>query len=766
MMVVMRKENIRKIRIALAGNPNVGKTTLFNSITGTRQHVGNWPGVTVEKKVGYRNFNGHTIEVVDLPGTYSLTAYSMDEVVARDYIIEDRPDVVVNIIDATNLERNLYLTTQLMELDTKLVIALNMYDLLESRGDVLDQKKLENFLEIPIIKTVGNTGEGIEQLLTEIIKESEKGPHHEHVFGYGQEIEDIITSLEKIIRDYPNISERYPPRWLSIKLIEHDNEVEKQIEKQPKDLKIAIKDVLKNIPSEKLELEMVDKRYENINKILNQVLQKREVLVTPSDMIDRVLTNKYLGIPIFLAIMWGVFELTFTFSVPFMDALDFVFVELGNYIADNVEPQWLASLLGRGIIGGVGFILIFFPTIFILFFILSFLEDSGYIARAAFIMDKLMYKIGLQGKSFIPLLLGFGCSVPAIMATRTIEDRKDRLITIMVNPFISCGARLPVYILIAGTFFGRQAGTVIFIIYALSILMVIIATKLLRITVIKGSPAPFIMELPPYRIPTIKTSILHMWDRGSLYLRKAGTIILGASIIIWVISSINFNGYISESTKDIDDSLLVADGIIEGTGEFQGDGIFTGYIQENITLVNGTELTKGESVKDLELTKDLVLLGNGTFQGEVTFKGNGSYTGSDFTIEESFAADIGKLAEPFTKPLGFNWKINTALIFGFVAKEFVVGTVGILYGVGEGGGSSEEGDLSDAMIDSGDFSPLIALCLMIFVLIYTPCIATIAVIKKETGKWRWSIFSMLFGFGLAWLMVFIVYNVGVVAGFG
>jgi ferrous iron transport protein B len=764
MMVVMSKIEKRKIRIALAGNPNVGKTTLFNSITGTRQHVGNWPGVTVEKKVGYRDYNGYNIEVVDLPGTYSLTAYSMDEVVARDHIIEDRPDVVVNIIDATNLERNLYLTTQLMELGIKLVIALNMYDLLESRGDVLNLKKLEGFLEIPIVKTVGNTGEGTEELLTEIINESKKGPHHEHVIGYGKEIENLITSIEKTIREHPKISDKYSPRWLSIKLIENDKEVMKRIKEQPLGLKRSIKEILRDTPLEELELEMVDKRYENISKVLNQVLQKREVLVTPSDMIDRVLTNKYLGIPIFLAIMWGVFELTFTFSVPFMDALDFVFVELGNYISDNVEPEWLASLLGRGIIGGVGFILIFFPTIFILFFILSFLEDSGYIARAAFIMDKLMYKIGLQGKSFIPLLLGFGCSVPAIMAARTIESKKDRLITILVNPFVSCGARLPVYILIAGTFFGRQAGTVIFIIYALSIFMVIIATKLLRTTVIKGSPAPFIMELPPYRIPTIKTSILHMWDRGSLYLRKAGTIILGASIVIWVISSININGYIEESTKEIDDSLLVADGIIQGSGEFQGEGKFTGYLMENITINNDTTFQKGEYVNDLELSKDVALRGNGTFEGEVTFKGNGSYTGSDFTIEESFAADIGKIAEPITKPLGFNWKINTALIFGFVAKEFVVGTVGILYGVGEGG--SEEGDLSDAMIDSGDFSPLIALCLMIFVLIYTPCIATIAVIKKETGKWRWSIFSMFFGFGLAWLMALIAYNVGVLAGLG
>jgi ferrous iron transport protein B len=754
----------RKITVALAGNPNVGKTTLFNSITGTKQHVGNWPGVTVEKKVGFRKFKEFDLEIVDLPGTYSLTAYSYDELIARNYIVEERPDVVINIVDSTNLERNLYLTSQLMELEVKLVIALNMFDLLEKRGDVLNKKKLEEFLEIPIIKTVGNTGDGVDELLAEVIKESKLGEHHEHVMGFGDKIERNIIELENKIREYPEITKKYPVRWLSLKLLENDKEVTKLVHNWPQSLKKDIKQHLKSLPIEKLELEMVDKRYENVNIILKQVLQQHQVLVTPSDMIDRVLTNKYLGIPIFFAIMWGVFELTFTISEPFMAALDYVFIEIGNIISENIEPDWLASLLGRGIIGGVGFILIFLPTIFILFFILSFLEDSGYMARAAFIMDKLMYKIGLQGKSFIPLLLGFGCTVPAIMATRTIEDEKDRLITILVNPFISCGARLPVYILLAGAFFGRQAGTIIFLLYMLSILFVIISTKLLRATILKGSPAPFIMELPPYRIPTLKSSLLHMWERGSLYLKKAGTIILVAAIAIWIISSVNFDGYISETTKEIDDAQLTGDGIFTGNGTFMGNGEFSGILLENISINNGETLAKGEIVKDLEFTDDVEIVGNGTFNGTCEFSGNGSYTGSDFIIEESFAADIGRSIQPFTEPLGFNWRINTALIFGFAAKEFVVGTLGILYGVGEV--SEEQNELSESLNDSQEFSPLVAFCLMLFVLIYTPCIATIAVIKKETGKWRWSIFSMLYGLGLAWLTVFITYNLGVLLGLG
>ncbi len=761
----------KKLSIALAGNPNVGKTTLFNAITGSRQHVGNWPGVTVEKKVGYTTFKNIKLEIIDLPGTYSLTAYSIDELIARNYIVEERPDVVINIIDATNLERNLYLTTQLMELNVRIVIALNMYDLMETRGDELDIKKLEKYLQIPIVRTVGNRGAGIRQLLTEAVREAKSGPHHEHIIGYSKEIENKIVQIEDLLKISPEIIKAYPPRWLSIKLLENDDEVKRLIKKWPKNIQNKLKKLLKNFQAEhkQLEIELVDKRYENINSITTQVLKKKDITVTPSDLVDRVLTNRYLGIPIFLAMMWGVFELTFTIAEPFMHAIDMFFVSLGNYIFENVEPEWLSSLLGRGIIGGVGFIFIFMPTIFILFFILSFLENSGYMARAAFIMDKLMYKIGLQGKSFIPLLLGFGCTVPAIMSTRTIEDRHDRLITILVNPFISCGARLPVYILLAGTFFGRQAGTVIFIIYALSIIFVILSAKLLRSIIVREPPAPFIMELPPYRMPTLKSSLLHMWERGSLYLRKAGTIILGAAIVIWIMSSFNQTGYIAESSKKIDDSILIADGLIEGNGTFQGKGTFTGILLENFTSSNGTVIKRGDYVINLKLTENQSIVGIGSFIGYVKFDGSGTYTGKEFIIEESYAAYIGRTFEPITKPIGFNWKINTALIFGFAAKEFTVGTLGILYGVGqgnEGGQDDSDSELSDSLERSPDFSPFIAFCMMLFVLIYTPCIATIAVIKKETGTWKWPVFSILYGLLLAWVTVYIVYNAGLLFGFG
>ncbi|MBN2065747.1 MAG: ferrous iron transport protein B [Candidatus Thermoplasmatota archaeon] len=663
----------KKIRIALAGNPNVGKTTLFNAITGSHQHVGNWPGVTVEKKVGKKTFKGFEIEVVDLPGTYSLTAYSTDEVVARNYIIDEKPDVVVHIVDATNLERNLYLTTQLLEFGTRVVIALNMVDIAEGRGDVFNIKRMEEFLETPVVKTVGSTGQGIEELLTTVIKEAQKGPHHEHEIGYGKDIEKNISILEDILRSDTSIAQKFPLRWLSVKLLEGDSHVLEKI--KGSSVEQSVKKILDTVNKEEYEAAMADKRYEAINSILPQVCTMCVPKMTVSDMIDRVFTNKYFGIPIFLAMLWGAFELTFTFATPFMDIIDTGFAWLAGAVAENVQPDWLASLLGDGIIGGVGFVLVFIPNIFILFLLLSFLEDSGYMARAAFIMDRLMYKIGLTGKSFIPMLMGFGCNVPAIMATRTIEDKKDRLITILVNPFISCGARLPVFVLLAGAFFGRQAGSVIFGLYVLGIVVAIFSAKLFRSTLFKGKPSPFVMELPPYRLPTIKTGVIHMWERGSMYLKKAGTVILLGALIIWVLASLPW--------------------------------------------------------------------------------------GVEYGSEASYAGQLGHILEPFVAPLGFDWRIAVALLFGFVAKEIVVGALGVLYGAGE-----DEDALTSSLQSDANFTALTSLGVMVFTLIYMPCLATVGVIKKETGSWKWTLFAIVYGIALAYILVLILYNVGRFIGFG
>lgn len=456
-----------RIRIALAGNPNVGKSTIFNTLTGSRQHVGNWPGVTVEKKSGFATVGNTEIEIVDLPGTYSLTAYSVDEVVARDYIIEERPDVVIHIVDATNFERNLYLTTQLMELGVPLVMALNMSDEAEKKGVTINPSRVKEYFEIPAVKTVGSRGEGLNELLRTAIAEAGTSPHHEHSIGYGNEIEQHIANLIIALKTDPVLTAHYPPRWMAIRLLEGDEKISDEIRSSP--AFDAITRELAKIDLTLTEAAMADRRYELIAAFMPQVCPTCVRGMSASDLIDHVATNRYLGIPIFLALMWGAFQLTFAFAAPFTSAINFAMNALGSAVTAGIRPEWLASFINNGIIGGVGTVLGFVPNIFILFLILAILEDSGYLARAAFVMDRLMYSIGLPGKSFIPMLIGFGCNVPAIMATRTIEDRKDRLITILINPFMSCGARLPVYVLFAGVFFPHSAGTVIFFLYVLGI---------------------------------------------------------------------------------------------------------------------------------------------------------------------------------------------------------------------------------------------------------------------------------------------------------
>jgi len=656
----------KKIIIALAGNPNVGKSTLFTAITGTRQHTGNWPGVTVEKKSGSVRHRDTDIEVVDLPGTYSLTAYSEDEVIARDFIIDGKPDVVVQVVDATSLERNLYLTTQLSELGVPLVIALNMADMAEQRGDTIDRKKMAEFLEIPVVRTVGSRGEGIGDLLDAVIRESGTSPHHEHSIGYGDRVEPVIADLVEALRQDPDLTSRYPPRWLAVRLLEGDADAEKKITASR--AKDAVYSILSDIDAGEYEALMADRRYEVISAVLPQVCTTCVREMTASDLIDRVVTSRYLGIPIFLALMWGAFELTFTVASPFMGMIEAVQAYLAGAAA-GIRPEWLATLVGDGLIGGVGSVLIFLPNIFILLFLLAILEDSGYLARAAFVMDRLMYAIGLPGRSFIPMLVGFGCNVPAIMATRTIEDRNDRLITILINPFISCGARLPVFVLFAGLFFPENPGTVIFGLYVLGIVVAIVSAKIFRATILPGKPSPFLMEMPPYRLPTLRTSVRHMWDRGSMYLRKAGGIILVGAIVIWALAA--------------------------------------------------------------------------------------SPAGVGYGSAASYAGMIGQAAQPIFAPLGFNWEMTVSLIFGFVAKEIVIASLGTLYGVGEDAGALEGALLADPALGS-----VTALAFMVFVLLYLPCLATMAVIRKETGSWKWTAFSVVFGIAVAYLLALVIAKAG------
>ena len=650
----------KRVRIAFTGNPNVGKTTLFNALTGSRQHVGNWPGVTVEKKTGRINRNGYDIEIVDLPGTYSLTAYSADEIVARDFILEEKPDVVVQVVDATNLERNLYLTTQLAELGAPVVIALNMADAAEARGDAIDRERLSAFLEIPVVRTVGTRGDGIGDLLDAAIREVKTSPHHKHAVCYGAEVEAMIASLVDALAIDRALTARYPRRWLAVKLLEGDENVLARVREGP--ASIHVQNLLSSIDVDGYEASMADKRYEAIAAILPQVHRTDTRGATFSDMVDRVVTNRYLGIPIFLALMWGAFELTFTVATPFMTVIDTLVAWLAGFATGSIEPAWLGSLIGDGIVSGVGAVLIFLPNIFILFLILAILEDSGYLARAAFIMDRPLHALGLPGKAFIPMLIGFGCNVPAIMATRSIEGEKDRLIAILVNPFMSCSARLPVCPL-AGAFFEARAGGVIFFLYVLGIVVAVVSAKLFRSTILRGESSPFIMEMPPYRLPTATTSLRHMWSRGSLYLRKAGTVILFGAMIVWLLASLPY--------------------------------------------------------------------------------------GVEYGSEGSLAGSIGHLVDPLVAPLGFDWKVAVALIFGFLAKEVVVGSLGVLYGTGEE-------TLSGALLADPGLSAATALALMVFALLYMPCVATLGVIRKETGSWKWTGFAIAYGLAGAWLLAFAV----------
>jgi len=654
----------KTIRIALAGNPNVGKSTIFNALTGSRQHVGNWPGVTVEKKSGSAKYLDYEIEIVDLPGTYSLTAYSLDEVVARDYIIDEKPDVVVHVVDATNFERNLYLTTQLMELGVPLVMALNMSDMAEKDGTSINRTSMKKFFEIPVVRTVGSKAEGLDELLRTAVSEAETSPHHEHAIGYGDGIEHRISAIVTALGTDPALAARYSPRWLAIRLLEGDENAREKLADSP--AQGAILALLETADLAETEAEMADRRYEVIGALLPQVCTTCVKEMNSSDIIDQVITDRYLGIPIFLALMWGAFQLTFAVATPFMAAIDALFGYCAGLLASGtVEPAWLGSLLGDGIIGGVGSVIIFLPNIFILLFILSLLEDSGYLSRAAFVMDRLMYAIGLPGKSFIPMLIGLGCNVPAIMATRTIEDKNDRLITILVNPFMSCGARLPVFVLLAGIFFPTDAGTMVFFLYLLGIAVAIGSAWLFRKTILPGKPAPFLMEMPPYRLPTLFTSVRHMWDRGSMYIRKAGGIILAGAVIVWFLATFPF--------------------------------------------------------------------------------------GVEYGSAESFAGMLGQQLQPLFAPLGFDWKIAVALLFGFIAKEIVVGSLGVLYGAGE-----DEGSLAAALLADPSFGPVTAFALMVFVLLYMPCIAALAVIKKETGSWTWTLFTVGYGIAVAYIFAFII----------
>ena len=707
----------KEITIALAGNPNSGKTTIFNNITGSRQHVGNYPGVTVEKKYGNVSYKGYKINVIDLPGTYSLTAYSEDELVARNYIINETPDMIVDIIDASNLERNLYLYVQLMELGIPLVLAFNMSDVAKASGKVFDIDLLSRLLASPIVKTVGHKNIGTKEILDAVISHMENKNRKKIGIKYGEEIESELYKLSGFIEEKNNDAQNPGSRWIALKMLEQDSEVAEKVKRETresyseieKEVNQSIKH-LKKILNDNPSTVIANARYSFIKGALAKTYRESEKeKISASDKIDKVLTNRLAGLPIFALLMWAMFQFVFKVGAYPMDWIEMGFSKLADLVSGVMPDGLLQSLIVDGIIGGVGGVVVFTPNIILLFLCIAILEDSGYMARVAFIMDQLMHRIGLHGKSFIPMLIGFGCTIPAYMGSRILEDKKDRLVTMHVNTFMSCGARLPIYILLVGAFFPRIAGNVIFSIYVIGIVVAILMAKLLRVTRFKGEPAPFVMELPPYRFPTFKSVLLHTWERTWLYLKKAGTIILAISILMWALFTFPIIG--DNYSKDYNAEIASVE------QSFESNEITEDEYQEKITAI--------EAMKSSE------------------------------QLSYSAAGRIGRFIEPVFKPLGFDWKLAVASISGIAAKEVVVSTMGTLYSIQE---ADEESESLKNNI-ANEYSPLVGYNFMLFSLLYFPCMAGMAVFRREAG-WKEMWFQIGFTLLLAWVVSFLVFQIG------
>ncbi len=709
----------RTINVALVGNPNCGKTSLFNIASGSHERVGNYSGVTVDAKEGYFDFQGYHFRIVDLPGTYSLSAYSPEELYVRKHIIDETPDFIINVVDSSNLERNLYLTTQLIDMNVRMVIALNMFDELQASGNKLDYLTLGQLIGVPMVPTVCRTGEGIERLFHVIINiyeggdfldkngqispeiqkdmqdwhkayvpdhdygtdEEDKHPHHvyRHIhINHGPELERSIEEVKRMVSVNENIRYKYSTRFLAIKLLENDKDLEQMVRGLPNGAEIlAVRDReaerLRTVLNEESEQAITDAKYGFIAGALRETfVDNHKEKSRATHFIDAIVTHRIWGYPIFFLFMYLMFEVTFTVGQYPMDWIEAGVAWLGEFISVHMPEGPLKAMLVDGVIGGVGSVIVFLPNILILYFFISLMEDSGYMARAAFIMDKIMHKMGLHGKSFIPLIMGFGCNVPAIMASRTIENRKSRLVTMFINPLMSCSARLPIYLVLTAAFFPHHASLVLLSVYAIGIVLAIVMARLFCRFLVKGDDTPFVMELPPYRLPTSKAIFRHTWEKGAQYLRKMGGIILVASVVIWAL----------------------------------------GYYPQSESYETVTEQQ-----------------------------------------ENSYIGRIGKAIEPVMEPLGFDWKLGVGLLSGVGAKELVVSSLGVLYA------DNAEADALN-LGQRIPITPLVAFGYMVFVLIYFPCIATLAAIKGETGSWKWTLFVAGYTTVLAWVAAFLIHQVG------
>ena len=784
-----------QIRIALAGNPNCGKTTMFNNITGAKQHVGNYPGVTVEKKEGHTKFDGHELLFIDLPGTYSLTARSLDELVARNVIVNDNPDVIVNVLDASNLERNLYLAAQLLELEKPMVIALNMSDVAEDMGIKYDLKKMAEMTGATIVSTVGRTNIGTKDLLeaTISVAASQKAPGV--TINYGDLLEGKISELVEELKQAGTVT--YPLRWIAVKLLEKDADVIGKVMRFDNTEAVIQKaEAIREEIKDQVDLDVVFQEYRHrfAVEVYNTCLtQAPTQLETRSDRYDKILTHRILGLPIFMGVMWLLFNFVNTVGAIPQAWITDGFTALQAWVVTVIPEGQLQSLISDGIIAGVGAVLSFVPLILLLFLGISFLEDTGYMARAAFVIDRVMRACGLHGKSFIPLLLGFGCSVPSVMGARILDNYKDRMVTILITPFMSCSARLPVYTLFAAAFFPPEwAGTVVFGVYALGIVFGIVFAKIFRKYLFAGEAEPFVMELPPYHLPTLKATLTHMFERGIMYLKKAGTFILAASILVWFITTYPMDVEYSKDYDALHDQVaqtyemkdaetLAHFGITTDEQKDQVNEIVDNMKStvEDATSAaedNGEDAPEIETEDDSEApelfndikdeNKDLFPAAWAMYKNSANLDAENDKLDKEQAsekLEQSYAASFGKAINPVLEPLGFDWKMGVSLVAGLAAKEVVVSTLGTIYAVG--GDTLHPQALTDYLQNDPHFTPLIALTLMLFILTYPPCIAALAVIKRETGSWKWMLFMFCFENAFAWIACFIFYNIGLALGF-
>lgn len=708
----MEPTSKRMLRIALAGNPNAGKTTLFNALTGSHYTVGNYPGVTVEKREGDVIRNGKQYHFIDLPGIYSLTAYSIDEVVTRDFLLDEKPDVIIDVLDSTNLERNLYLCLQFGELGIPVLGALNMNDEAEAKGINIDEKHLSQLLGIPLIKSTASKKKGIDELFAYLDIVADRDIRSANHVIYRGEIESKLLPIEQIIESDASFVKKYPIRWLAIKLLEKDPHAYNILKAHKKAAEIgnAAKDAIAQIEQvfgKDAEIIITEERYQFINGAVKEsVHTEKKTYVSITEKIDKIVMNRFLSFPVFLLVLWTIFQLTFSLGQYPSAWLESGFAFLGKTLSAVLPDGIFQSLIVDGIIGGVGGVFSFVPNIVILFFLLSILEDIGYMPRAVFASDRLLHFFGLHGQSAFPMLLGFGCSVPAIMAARTLKSPRDRIITILIIPFMSCGAKVPVHVLLAAAFFPKHAANIVMLIYVIGVMLALFSAFILKKTVLRGEPASFIMDFPPYRMPTIKGALSHMWEKTWQYIRKAGTIILASSILIWIVTYFPVQ---KPDEKKIDNLRA------SFTAEYPG---------EDAALID----TRIETA----------------LSGEV--------------LVNSYAGHFGKFVEPIFRPLGFDWRIVLATITGFAAKELTVSTLGILF-------KAEGESLRAALTHDSAITPLTAFVFMVFILIIPPCFAALAAIKTEIG-WKWLGFEIVSLLIFGWAVCFLMYQIGSLAGLG